>query len=588
MKMALVISEYLRTLKERNELDRLMPDLLVEMGYVIIARPQTGNRQFGVDIAARGINPNTKKSELLLLVIKQKDLGRSEWDGSDQAVRPSLNEIFDVYLKSHVEAEDIGKPVRIAVVTNGELKQTVQASWSGYVKDQKRRALIEFWGLGKLSNLVENHLLDEHIFHDEDRRDLRRALALAGDTEYDQRDLNKLMLRILGLTTNGVANSSAMSKKDLLKALRVVNFAAHTFASWALQDGDGRQGLKALERALLWSFHRVKAFNAWRSDNDITLAIQSVWQGYLTVGRHYFVKIQTHCYVEDGLIGYASDSAELSLVAFEQIGMLASIGLQYVLIIVDDEEERVAQHQNADIAADALASLISSNAICNSPCFDRHSQDIVLGMMLLFLTGRTDAAKNWLKTLVRNIDYAFKAKRYVPIDSDSIDDLADIGGWNSGKTADKLMKTSWMIAVMAGWCAILGLDKLYSALREGLTNEYPETCPQLWHPDKEIHDHLYFQAAHFSSGASEAPIRLPEDIAQWRAHMQIIIESEHGKECLLTMGVKVGLPAIDLIACRHFGTPIAPAFWYRLSLHAGQKASRQDHYVTSEETSDHV
>lgn len=53
-------------------------------------------------------------------------------------------------------------------------------------------------------------------------------------------------------------------------------------------------------------------------------------------------------------------------------------------------------------------------------------------------------------------------------------------------------------------------------------------------------------------------------MAQWLAHMRVIVESEQGKECLQTMGCKVGLPAIDLIACRHFGTPVAPAFWYRL------------------------
>ena len=169
MRLALVIAEYLRTLKERDELDRLMPDLLVEMGYVPIARPQTGNRQFGVDIACRGINPETQQAELLLLVIKQKDIGRTEWSGSDQAIRPSLDEILDVYLHSHVEVEDVDKPVRIAVVTNGELKQTIQANWSGYVNDQRDRALIEFWDLNKLATLIENHLLDEHVFHDDDR-----------------------------------------------------------------------------------------------------------------------------------------------------------------------------------------------------------------------------------------------------------------------------------------------------------------------------------------------------------------------------------------------------------------------------------
>lgn len=565
MRLALVIAEYLRTLKERNELDRLLPDLLVEMGYIPIARPQTGNRQFGVDIATRGINPETGQAELLLLVIKQKDIGRTEWDGSDQAIRPSLNEILDMYLKSHVEAEDIGKPVRIAVVTNGELKQTIQANWSGYVNDQRNRALIEFWGLDKLSMLIECHLLDEHIFHDEHRRDLRRALALAGDVEYDQRDLHRLMLRTLGLTPEGVPDDSIKSKKDLLKALRVVNFAAHAFASWALGDGDGRQGLRAMERALLWSWHRVRALDGWDLDKDMTQALGAVWQGYLTVGRHYFEKIEAHCYVEDGLLGYASDSAELSLVAFEQIGMLASIGLPYVLSVAGDDEDRVAQHKNADTVAAALASLISGNGICNAPCFDRHSQDIVLGLLLLVLTGRTDNAKHWLQTLIRNIDYAFKVKRYVPICSDSIDDLADIGGWNSGQIAEKLMQTSWMMAVLAGWCTVLGLDEWYQVLRKGLVQDYPKTCAQLWHPDNQIHEHLYFDVAHFSSGASEAPIRLPEDMAQWLVHMRVIVESKQGQECLQTMGCKVGLPAIDLIACRHFGTPVAPAFWYRLA-----------------------
>lgn len=565
MRLALVIAEYLRTLKERNELDRLLPDLLVEMGYVPISRPQTGNRQFGVDLAVRGINPDSGQAELLLLVIKQKDIGRSEWEGSDQAVRPSLNEIFDVYLKSHVEAEDMGKPVRIAVVTNGELKQTIQASWSGYVNDQSNRALIEFWGLDKLSALIECHLLDEHIFHDEDRRDLRRALALAGDVEYDQRDLHKLMLRTLGLTLEGVLDGPLKSKKDLLKALRVVNFSANAFASWALGDGDGRQGLRAMERAMLWSWHRVRTVDAWESDEHMTLALVSLWQSYQSVRRQYFEKLQDHCYVEDGLLGYASDSAELSLVAFEQIGILGSIGLSCVLYGSDADEERVAGHENADIVAAALASLISNNSICNSPCFDRHSQDIVLAMSLLVFTGHVGDAKRWLQTLVRNIDYAFKAKRYVPICSDSIDDLADIGGWHSGQTADKLMRTSWMMAVLASWCVVLGLDESYRVLRQGIVQDYPKTCVQLWHPDAQIHEHLYFHAAHFVSGASEAPIRLPEDMTQWLAHMRVIVESEQGKECLQTMGCKVGLPAIDLIACRHFGTPVPPAFWYRLA-----------------------
>ena len=74
----------------------------------------------------------------------------------------------------------------------------------------------------------------------------------------------------------------------------------------------------------------------------MTLALNSVWQGYLAIGRRYFEKLQAHCYAEDGLLCYISDSAELSLVAFEQIGMLASIGLPYVLVVAGDDEELTA------------------------------------------------------------------------------------------------------------------------------------------------------------------------------------------------------------------------------------------------------
>jgi hypothetical protein len=566
MKLTLVIAEYLRTLKERDELDRLIPDLLVEMGYVPIARPQTGNRQFGVDIAARGVNPETGKNELLLLVVKQKDIGRTEWNGGDQAVRPSLDEIFDTYLKSHIEAEDAGKPVSIAVVTNGDLKQTVQANWSGYVNDYANRASIKFWGVDTLAKMVEEYLLDEHVFQDEDRRDLRRALALSGDVEYDQKDLHRLMLKSLGLTDDGALNVVSKSKKELLKALRVVNFSARMFASWAMSDGDGRQALRAIERALLWSCHRVKAVDSWDTDKELIQSLLGIWHGCLVVGRQYFEKIQAHCYAEDSIFGYARESAELSLVAFEQIGFLASIGLPYALMVNGDDQIRADQYKNAEIVADALASFISNNRISNSPCFDRHSQDIALAMLLFVLTNRLDKAKEWLRILIRNIDYAFKAKKYVPIGNDSIDDLADLGGWHSGNTAEKLMSCSWMLPTLAGWCVALEIDDGYQVIRNGLLNDYPDTCAQLWHPDEKTHDHMYFHESHFSSGVSEAPIRLPTEPSIWRENMRAIVESVHGKECFETMGCKLGLPAIDLIANRHFGTPIAPAFWYQLVL----------------------
>lgn len=563
--MKLVISEYLRTLKERDELDRLLPDLLVEMGYVPIARPQTGNRQFGVDLALRGMNLKTNLEELLLLVVKQGDIGRQEWDGNVQGVRSSINEILDVYLKSCVEPQDTGKPVRIVLATNGELKQTIQASWSGYVTDHEARANIEFWGTDCLSELVEEHLLNEHVFRDEDRKNLRRALALSGDSEYDRRDFHKLLLRALDLTDQGGLADQPKTGKALIKALRIVNFAAHTFAAWAITDGDARQGLKGMERALLWSWHRIQLADEKDRNAAIADAFSSMWLGYLNISRQYFDRLQQHCFVEDGLFGYYSDGSEFSLVAFEQIGSLSTIGLSQVFFSSQDPGITEAYRQNADVVADAVAALIRNNPICNSPCFDRHSQDITLAMTLLLTTNRIDEAKAWLRRLVRNVDYAFKAKRYVPISSDSLDDLADAGGWHTGQTEDRLLTTSWMLATLAGWSALSGLDECYAVIRKGSLDLYAETCMQLWHPDADIYKHIYFKPAHYECGASEAPIKLPATANEWREHMRVIVKSQQNEIASKSMASQAGIPALELIACRHFSTPLAPYFWYRFA-----------------------
>jgi hypothetical protein len=563
--MKLVISEYLRSLRERDELDRLMPDLLVEMGYTPIARPQTGNRQFGVDLAARGLNAVTKKNELLLLVIKQGDIGRTEWDTGTQAVRQSLNEIFDSFLVSHVENEDQGKPIRIAVVTSGEMKQTIQSNWSGFVNSNVHRAQIEFWGADRLSELIEEHLLDEHIFRDEDRRDLRRALALCADVDYDQRDFHRLLLRSLGLKNDGTLIENATTGKLLLKAVRIVNLATQAFFHWAIEDGDARQGLRASERVLLWTWHRIQLLDKQSQTTAIAEAFGSLWLSYLTNGKRYFEKIQAHCYAEDGISGYCSDGAEFSLVAFEQIGILATLGLSQVLFVTHDPLVKKTHEENADVVADALAQLVANNGICSSPCLDRHSQDITLALTLLIFTNRIDEAIGWIKKLVRNIDYAFKSERYVPIANDSLDDLVDEGGWNEGNTDARLMKMSWMLPTLAGWCALLNIDEGYEVIQRGAAKIYSQTCLQLWHPDKRIYEMLYFKQAQFERGATEAPIRLPVTASDWREHMRIIVDSNQAELANDSLALKSGVPAIDLIANRHFQTPIAPYFWYRFA-----------------------
>ena len=375
--MNLILSSYLRMLKERNELDVLLPDLLICMGLLPLTKPQTGTRQFGVDLPAVGPDPEDQgKQKLFLFVLKQGDIGRAVWSGDPQAVRQSLDEIFDAYLHSHVSANHKDLPKKIVVCTTGDMKEEVKANWSGYTKDNAHRAELDFWGADKLASLVECHMLDEHIFSSEDRVDLRRALALVSENDYSLNDFHRLLLRQLGLDTNGHSIDAEAKPKMLKKALTRVNLATRVLATWAIEEGNSKQAVFAAERALLWVWHRVQQIPEDRR-RPLQPEFAATWHNYQSIAKAYFEKIQNHCYVRDSFSGYARDNAVLSVILMEQIGLISAIGLTHGLHIVADDEAQAATHENAAVVADGLAGLIKNNPTTSSPRFDSNAIDIM-------------------------------------------------------------------------------------------------------------------------------------------------------------------------------------------------------------------
>jgi len=560
--MRLILAQYLRTLKERDEFDRLLPDILLAMGYVPVSKPQTGVRQYGVDLAAVGMSLEDGVKELLCLVIKRGDIGRSEWDSGPQSVRQSLNEIFDVYLKTHVKPENESLRKRIVLATTGDLKQDTQINWDNYAKEHSARAILNFWGGDQISIHIEKYMFNEHIFDAEDRTDLRKSLALAGELDYDQKDLHRLFLRVLGLSDQGVLAEPSGRRRDLVKALRVVGLSAQIFSHWSEDEGNLKQALFATERAMLWSWHRIQLEVSDEKSRYYREFGELFWSSYMEVARRYIEKLQLHFYVKDGLSGYCRESAEFSLVVFEQIGIIASIGLGCRLV-ASDEERRKADFENATVVADALAALLRNNSISGSPRLDGNVIDIVLGIVLLVVTGRVTDAEKWLNELVMRIDYTLKLRRDFPICTDSIDDLVESTVEGGEELRADLMRMSWLLPTLAGWSVIFERDDLYEFIANNAKNEYPDVCLQLWHPTaQDLPKHLYFSRAQYKCGESEAPVILPDTASQYRVQMEALLESESHNVAATSTAALAGIPALDLIAYRHFRTPVPPIFWY--------------------------
>jgi len=556
----LIISQYLRSLKERDEFDALLPDLLLAMGYVPVSRPQTGVRQFGVDLAVVG-EGSDGANELVLLVIKQGDIGRNNWDSGPQAVRPSLNEVFDVYLRSHVDKAHESYRKKVVLATTGELKQDTQPNWDGYVHDHADKADFEFWGADKVATLIEKHLLNENIFKEADRKDLRKALALAGEVDYDQKDLHRLFLRQLGLTQRGELADQKVRVKDLIKGVRITSLAAQIFARWSEDEGNLKQSLITSERALLWIWHRIQLHN--KRKTKLIQEFAPVFRGYCRIADEYFKKIQGHLYVKDGLAGYSRENASFALNVFEQIGVIATIGSTHLMIGAVDKERAEAETENAKAIADGLVSMLQNNPVSGSPRLDENVVDISLGFLFLVATQNIEAAKDWLSELTKRIDFAFRTGRNFPICSDSLDDLVELTVFSDKAASKKLMEMSWILPTLAAWAVLLDHKEAYELLANHSKSEYPEICLQLWHPIDDVSQHLYFHNACRSNGESEAPILLPETLDGYREQMKELIGMSKFDVMAASPGFQSGLGMIDLIAYRHFRTPVPPFLCYK-------------------------
>ena len=190
--MRLILKDYISTLKEEKELESLLDNILIMNDFTDIVRPQKGVAQNGVDFSAK------KNGEIYLFVLKQKDIDKSNWDTGNNAVRPTLNEILDTYVERRIEDEET--KINIVVCTNGIVKQNVEPAWKGFISHNSNRNIrFLFWGIDKLTTMTEKFLLNEYLFEEELKSDLRRSVYFYEEDinfVYYNKLVEKLILKI--------------------------------------------------------------------------------------------------------------------------------------------------------------------------------------------------------------------------------------------------------------------------------------------------------------------------------------------------------------------------------------------------------
>jgi hypothetical protein len=294
-------------------------------------------------------------------------------------VRPSLNEILDVYIPHHVDEEHRELPKKIVVCCGGDIKPTVRPNWNAYKMQHTKQGVREydFWGGDKLALLIEKYVLDEYLFPESAQKQMRKTIALADQNEDEPRHFYALVQDTLferGLPTG----DSSSDRRKRQRALRLLNLSLNIVFHWCKESDNLRPAILCAERTVLLAWD-------WMRQEDLLncpttrAEFESLYFSYLTVAHAYFIKLAPLCAVRDGLFGWGADELEYPLRAFEVIGMLGTYCMALNYLDAAFEEDPAWQNvgQRAQETAQVLSALIINNPAARTPRYDGHAIDIV-------------------------------------------------------------------------------------------------------------------------------------------------------------------------------------------------------------------
>lgn len=554
--MKLIIREYLASLKERGELDAVLPDLLSQMGLNVFSRPGRGTRQDGVDVAAVGrLGGKKAKEKIYLFSIKPGDLTRQDWAGGKvQDLRPSLVEILDSYIPNRLPAEHKNKDIVICICIGGDIQEQVRPSVEGFVKkNQKRKIQFEQWNGDKLASLIQDAFLREDFLPTDSRSRLRKSLAM-----LDEPDTSYAHFAALIHSLSDVEKLTGLKR---LRAIRQIGIALWIQFAWGRNTGNLEAPYRSSELALLhaWrivSFHTEKKDQTSRAVIDAFLVILST---YDQISTEYLHKcILPHVGKRDGLSSAVRTTAsiDINLKMFDALGRLAMKGLWQRW----DAERAAASERDIDAtflipyfqSVTAVKKLISNNSVLLLPLEDRQAIDINIAVFLLAIDQNNQGdIQAWLSEIVNRAAFAYRTHGRYPANLHSYSEKLE-HPQRSDEYRKSVTAGSILYPMAALWAALFDFDDVYADVSTFKAQHLQHCTFQFWYPDETSEQYLYTNQDAHGATLSDAAVDRPKA----ELLKQAFAECDHLPQFFELSAVKYGFWPLVVVACRHYRMPL--------------------------------
>jgi hypothetical protein len=559
--MKLVFRQYLASLRERRELDAVLPELLSELGYNVLSRPTIGTRQYGVDVAAIGKGEDGKR-KLFLFSIKQGDLTRADWDGTPQALRSSINEILDVYIPTRVGKQYEKLDIVICLCFGGEIQEAVRDTVVGFINRETtdRISFVE-WNGDYMAGLLVNGVLREQLLDKTLRTSFQKAVAMVDEPEIAFMHFSDLVRRL--------CSAAETTPKGRITIIRQLYICLWVLFVWA-RDADNVEGpYRASEFAILhaWKLICDDLSKRSRIAEQISATFCELVTLHFLIWEELLDKKILPLAGTRHAISTAVDAAavDVNIKLFEVFGRVALRGLWLLWSKSgDDLLPRVRadwDEPEASELAQKVVDLVSNNPVLLTPVADAQSVDV--GLALIFLTMMEEwqpAARSLVDEMIMRVCFAYRAHNKYPTIHSAYRDLLVHPRERTDVYREAETAGSTLFPLLSLWASSLGATQAASHLAE-FSEKYLNHCNnQLWLPDENSEAKLYVGDDHHGLALSDVPITADGDAA-----IAVLDAECNGKTPFVSLSaIRFEHWPILAMACRHYRLPIPPNLWLRL------------------------
>lgn len=573
--MKLVFREYLASLRERRELDVVLPDLLSELDFNVISRPSVGTRQYGVDVAAVGseLDAQTGISEekLFLFSIKQGDLTRNDWDGTTQALRGSINEITDFYIPVRIAEQYKHMKVVICLCFGGEIHEAIQDIVTQYIKIKtNERVSFQIWNGDLLAGKLTQGVLQQQLVDERLRSSFQKSVAMIDEPDIAYQHFCNLAKGLLG--------GEDLKPQSRLTSVRQVYICLWVLFVWARAAGNLEAPYRASERVILLAWEHIKvhidAKQAKKIADDMGGTFAALVDLHFQIWDEFLgKKVLPYVHVRHGISAAVntSTSVDISLKLFETLGRIAQRGLWLLWQISGDDivPQRCLKTEAGDPSkfdeayklASQISHLISNNRSLLSPIADEQSIDIGVALTFLSMMEKWQPfAVDYCDHLLENYQFTYWTHGGYPTIDASYRNLISHPRESTETYRQGQTKGSTLIPLLMAWATSRGETKRTREFAAFAKESLKHCTMQAWLPGGNSEEMLYRGISGHGLALTDIPVT-----ADGAAAIKMLNSEVSSDGYLMTLSaVKHGHWPILVMACRHYRLPLPPHLWLPL------------------------